>query len=341
MTRNRRLLAVLAVAAAAGAPAAGRARVQVFEATGGLPAHIAGAFREPFGFAEDREGRFFVFDRRAHAVYQVDADATAAQKIVSIGVETGRILDPTAFDLEPNGTFVVADAPNGVERIQIFRPDGLRIGGFSLPGRAAPRVTLGNVVLSGVGSLAYTGRGILVSEPESGSLITEYTLSGRAFRSIGRLRDTGHDEDRDLKLALNAGLPLAVPSGGFYFVFQAGVPLFRRYAQNGQLLYERHIEGPEVDPVIQNLPTTWPRRRVDPGGELPLVPPTVRTAAVDPAGRLWIALTVPYTYVYDATGDKIRTVQFRGAGLLSPNSLFFPDARRLLVTPGCFEFTID
>ena len=340
MTRSRRLLAALALAAA-GVPAAGRARVQVLEATGGLPAHIAGAFREPFGFAEDREGRVFVFDRRAHAVYQVDAAATAARKIVTIGVEDGRILDASAFDLEPGGTFVVADAPNGVERIQIFRPDGLRIGGFSLPGLASPRVTLGDLVLSGVGSLAYTGRAILVSQPETGSLITEYTLSGRAVRSIGRLRATPHDDDRDLRLALNAGLPLAAPSGGFYFVFQAGVPVFRRYAQDGRLLYERHIEGPEVDPIVQSLPTTWPRRRLDRGAELPLVPPTVRTAAVDPDGRLWVALTVPYTYVYDATGDKIRTVQFRGAGLLSPTSLFFPDRHRLLVTPGCFEFTID
>jgi hypothetical protein len=339
MTRSRRLLAALALAAA-GVPASGRARVQVLDSVGGLPAFIAGAFRDPGGYAEDREGRIYVFDRGGHTVYRVDAGADAARPIVTIGGEPGRILDASSFALEPNGTFVVADAPNGVERIQIFRPDGVPIGGFSLPGRSAPRVTLGDLVLSGIGAIAYTGRAILVSEPESGSLITEYTLSGRAFRSIGRLRETGHDEDRDLRIALNAGLPLAAPSGGYYFVFQAGVPMFRRYAQNGRLLYERHIEGPEVDPIVQGLPTMWPRRRLG-GVEMPLVPPTVRTAAVDPAGRLWVSLTVPYTYVYDASGDKIRTVQFRGAGLLSPATLFFPDRHRLLVSPGCFEFRVD
>ena len=36
--------------------------------------------------------------------------------------------------------------------------------------------------------------------------------------------------------------------------------------------------------------------------------PTIRTAAVDPDGHLWIAFTVPYTYVFDRDGDKIRTV---------------------------------
>ena len=33
---------------------------------------------------------------------------------------------------------------------------------------------------------------------------------------------------------------------------------------------------------------------------MPFVAPVVRTAAVDPRGRLWVSLTVPFTYVYDA-----------------------------------------
>jgi len=40
----------------------------------------------------------------------------------------------------------------------------------------------------------------------------------------------------------------------------------------------------------------------------------VRTAAVDPSGRLWVSLVEPYTYVYDREGHKIRTVQFKAAG---------------------------
>jgi hypothetical protein len=66
----------------------------------------------------------------------------------------------------------------------------------------------------------------------------------------------------------------------------------------------------------------------------------VRTAAVDPDGNLWVSFVVPYTYVYDADGDKIRTVQFRAAGTLAPNSLFFPSSKKVLATPGCYEFKI-
>jgi hypothetical protein len=66
----------------------------------------------------------------------------------------------------------------------------------------------------------------------------------------------------------------------------------------------------------------------------------VRTAAVDPAGNLWIAFVTPYTYVYDSDGDKQRVVQFRGAGLIAPTSFSFAGGGRLLVTPGCYEFTL-
>jgi hypothetical protein len=45
--------------------------------------------------------------------------------------------------------------------------------------------------------------------------------------------------------------------------------------------------------------------------------------------------------VYDATGDKVRTVQFRGASELTPNSLFFTKDGRVLVTPGCYEFKVS
>jgi hypothetical protein len=59
---------------------------------------------------------------------------------------------------------------------------------------------------------------------------------------------------------------------------------------------------------------------------------------VDPAGRLWISFVLPYTYVYDADGEKIRTLQFRAAGVIAPSSLSFAARNRLLITPGCYEF---
>jgi hypothetical protein len=337
MPIRRLIVAIAALAVLHSSAAPAQRRPEVLTAIGGLPAHIAAAFAEPAAFQRQEAGDSYVFDRRNHTVYRVGPEAATATKIVEVGQEPGRIIQPGAFDMAPDGTFVVADAPNNRERIQIFSPAGTRLGGFQLPGRAAPRVTVGTLVLNGVGSLDYTGRSILINQPERGALITEYGLAGTAVRTFGRLRDTGHENERDLHLALNTGMPLADPSGGFYFVFQTGRPMFRKYDADGELVFERHIEGPELDPIVTTLATRWPTRsRAE--GTLPVVPPSLRTAAVDPNGHLWIGLTTPYVYEYDEAGEKLRTVQFRGTGVFTPESLFFPAPDRVLVTPGCYEF---
>lgn len=333
MPGRAQLVAALALA---GAAVAGRP-VDVLVSVGGLPAHLAGVFEEPLAFQQVPSGDYLVFDRRAHAVYRVDRAKTEAVKIVSIGPEGGRLLGPTAFDSGPDGFFVVADAPNLVERLQFFNEQGQKIGAFSLPGRAAARVTLGTLVLSGVGSVEFTGRSLLVNLPETGGLVTEFGLAGTPVRTFGQLRPTGHESDRDLHLALNVGMPLVNPTGGFYFVFTTGEPRFRKYDQRGQLVFERVIQGREIDPLLASQPSAWPRRTVG-GQELPLVLPFVRTAAVDRQGRLWVSFVAPFTYVFDEDGDRLRTVQFRAAGLVSPTSLFFSANGRLLITPGLYEF---
>jgi hypothetical protein len=45
-----------------------------------------------------------------------------------------------------------------------------------------------------------------------------------------------------------------------------------------------------------------------------------------------------FTVVYDAGGNKPRTVQFRGAGIIAPGRFFFVKGGRMLVAPGCYEF---
>ena len=310
----------------------------MLRSVGGLPPHIVAQFEEPSAFQQSASGEFFLFDRGRHAIYAIDAAATVATRIVDIGLEAGRVIRPGALAVGPADTFIVADAPRRRERIQLFRRDGERLSGFTLPGRIAPRLRLGGIVLNGTGSLQHLGDSLLINLPETGGLITQYSLSGRALRTIGAMRRTGYEDDRDVHLALNSGIPLADPTGGFYFVFQAGRPAFRKYDATGRLRFERHIEGPELDPLVLNLPTTWAREDIGRGEELPVVPIAVRTAVVDPDGRLWVVLSTAYTYVYDQFGDKQRTVQFRGAGPVHPVSLAFDAAGRILVAPGCYVF---
>ncbi len=304
-----------------------------------VPPDIAGRFRDARGFQQAASGQYFVFDRRAHAVWGIDAAMDGRWQIVEIGAEAGRILDPTTFAVAPDGTFVVADAPGRFARIQAFTQTGVPIAAFLLDQAARPRITIDSVLISGIGSMQFTGTSVLLSQPENGSLISEYSLYGQPLRGIGRLRQTGHEGDVDVHIALNSGIPLLAPGGAVYFVFQAGMPVFRKYGADGTLLFERQIQGREIDALVPNLPASWPRSPLD--GELPLVRPTVRTAAVDPRGRLWIAFDAGFTYVFDEDGDKIRTVQFHGAGAVSPTTMFFGPGGHLLVTPGLHEYAVD
>jgi hypothetical protein len=314
--------------------------VETRQSVRAVPYQIANSFEGPLAYQRAPDGGAYVFDRRGHTVYRIDAAQTSARALVQVGVEEGRILRPSAFDSARDGSFVLADAPYGKERIQVFNPEGQRIAGFELTGGSMPRITLGSLVLNGIGSLCYTGSTILISRPETGGLITEYDIWGRARRTIGRLRPTGHEEDPELHLALNSGVPLATRDGGFFFVFFAGEPRFRRYTADGTLAFERIIQGRDLDAFVAQLPSTWTRRTIG-NNELPLVSPTVRTARVAPDDHLWISLVVPFTYEYDADGEKVRTVQFYGAGLMAPTSLFFASKSRLLVTPGLYEFDMS
>jgi len=308
--------------------------VEERRASGSLPAHVAAAFDEMAACTLSPTGDYLIFDRRAHAVYTLAKGTETPKRIVQIGSETGRIIRPTVFDSASDGSFVVADAPGDQQRVQFFSATGTTLGGFTMPGRGVPQITLGDLVLSGLATLEYTGQTVLISQPELGSLIVEYLPTGTPLRTFGELRPTGQEKDPQVHSALNVGISLLSPKGGYYFVFLSGVPMFRKYDAAGKLIFERHIEGIELDPYVGKLPTTWPRKR----GEIPIVPATIRTAAVDRDGNLWISLAAPYTYVYDTSGDKRRTVQFRGAGIMSPTSFFFTRDNRVLITPGCYAF---
>ena len=333
-------LCLIAIVASTASVVAQHGRnVTVIRSTGGLPANVVGLFRQPVAFQQSVTGDYYVLDRREQSVYRV-TPAGEVEQLVQIGPEQGRLLGATSLHVGPTGRFVVADAPGGRERVQIFEADGTPVSRFTLPGRATPRLTLGNMVLNGIGSLHFTDRSIVMNQPELGGLVTEFGLTGHPFRTFGFFRRTGHEDDRDVHLSLNSGIPLVDPTGGYYFVFQAGVPMFRKYDPSGALVLERHIEGPELDPIIAALPTTWPRRTDERGREFPVITPTVRTATVDRLGHLWVGLTVPVIYVYDLNGEKTRTVRLQAAGMIKPDSLSFSNTNSLLVTPGCYEFTV-
>lgn len=330
-----------AIIVGSGVPLPARIAAETLNPIGGLPPNIVGQVREPAAFIETGDGRFLVFDRRAQTVSAVDAKKATIKKLISIGPSDGEILRPLTFVVGDERTFFVVDQPGSNERVQQFYDDGTPLAVFRrFPSPGEPlRLNADAMLSTGFGPMTAIGRNLLTQIPDGAALMSEITMTGQVTRRIGTLRRTGHESDAPLHRALNAGIPLVSPDGSLYFVFSTGVPMFRKYSAAGEFLYERHIEGPEVDATIQALPNAWPMRRVG-ALEFPLVDSTVRAAAIAPNGDLWISLGVPFTYVYDTGGNKTRTIVFRGAGAMAPNYFFFAKGGRLLVTPGCYEYNV-
>jgi hypothetical protein len=318
--------------------------VDILTPSGGLPPNIVGQMREPSAFVQASDGSYVIFDPRAQQVYGVDAAKKTLKRLVAIGPSDGQILRPNGFAYNSNKTFTIVDVPGAYERVKTFYEDGTPLSRFQRwPARAgAVPVSVNGAIFGGISSMAGIGRNTLAGaqaiDANTTDLIDEIDADGNTVRRIGTARSTGQDTDATLRRALNAGIPLVAPDGSIYFVFTNGLPMYRKYSAAGDLVLERHIEGPELDRTIQSLPTVWPTRRV-PGGEFPAVTVTVTAAAIDARGNLWISLDVPFTYVYGADGNKTRTVQFRGTELMTPTSFFFTKDERLLVTPGCYEFS--
>ncbi len=315
--------------------------VERLRAVSSLPTEMCGRFREPTSFVQTTAGQYLILDRRDHTVFSVDKARTRVTTLMKAGREKGNVLQPGMLSLSKDDVFAVSDAPSGQERVQMFFDNATPLGAFLLPGITAPRLTTGPLILNGTGSMHFTGKTLLINAPDSGALVSVLNLEGHVIRQIGTLRATGHESDNALHLVLNVGLPLQTSDGGVIFVFQTGVPMFRKYAADGRLEFERHIEGTVLDGYVQTLPTMWPTRKIG-DGTYPMVPPVIRTAALSPAGDLWVSLVAPLTFVYNAAGDKTRTVVFDATGAFSPISLFFSRASgtvRLLAMPGCYEFT--
>ena len=166
--------------------------VQTLKSTGGLPAHIAGRFEDIGACERSPSGDYFVFDRRNHMVSLVPGTLDAPpRELVGVGVEPGRVLNPSAFDLAADKTFAIADAPFGQPRVQFFFETGARLGGFALPQPASAAAKSSTVFFNLIASVKYTGKSLFISQPESGTLIARVRGRWAADSILRRIATDG------------------------------------------------------------------------------------------------------------------------------------------------------
>ena len=163
----------------------------------------------------------------------------------------------------------------------------------------ASRVALGTLSLTASARWRSTASSMLMSQPETGSLITEYGLPARRpnhravppDRARRRSRaapghERGHSGRRSERRLL-------------FRLHGRGADV-SQYDAKGGLVFERVIQGREVDPWWRR-PKRWPGRAATRVAAGAAGRPNRRGGR---SGRLWISFVQPITYVFDAGGEK-------------------------------------
>ena len=287
------------------------------------------------------DGRYLLTDVKNNRVLVVKGNMEIDREFGRIGSSPGRLLHPGYIDVARDGTIYVNDGGN--ERIVKFSVAGNYLGEFPLG--------------EFEGLAAGPDNELFVGQPREDHLITVYSSSGKKLRSFGELKKYSEiygaafaDKDALYKTALNQ-VRLACDKDGNLFVSFMLIPLMQKYSPDGRLVFERKLEAPEIDRLMQEIQKrkyiTANRDGAD--GRIIALDPVIEPAT----GNILVPLVDGSIYVADRDGHRLALLRpqmppqanqifypfvagsgAKGELLLTP----FPPKRwyRLVITPSSF-----
>jgi len=181
---------------------------------------------------------YVVSDFKGNRVLVFGQSQKVSRTLGSIGSEAGDLLRPTNLALGPKGEIYVRELGN--QRIQVFGPEG-----------GSKSVT----ELTGFVGFTVDGKGqILVGDPGNGALVSVYDLEGDLVRTFGRLRTLSglygetyaENDERDATLISRVTLAYSSADDAVYVAFFF-VGLVQKYDAQGELLWEKRIQGPHME----------------------------------------------------------------------------------------------
>lgn len=242
---------------------------------------------------DSHNGLYYVSERRRHSVIVLNDRFEVQKEIGGIGSAPDRLFRPGAIDVSDDGIIYVQDGGN--ERIQSFSIDGTHLAAFDTG--------------QYMGFAAGTGGEIYLGQPENGALVSVYSREGKLLRSFGQLKlysdlhgEPFKDQNEEFSNGINR-VRLSVDKDGNILVSFMLVPLIQKYTRNGQLLFERRLEGPEIETLTRA-----------PGGHLSMsmdgfTQEIIALEAVPlPHGEIEVVLTDRSVYVADQNGQRLRVL---------------------------------
>ena len=254
-------------------------------------------------------GLYVVSERTRNSLLVINERSEIVREISGIGSAPGRLFRPGHLDVSADGAVYVQDGGN--ERVQSFDLEGRYLGGFT--------------TTTFIGFAAGAGGEVFLGQPERGRLVTVYSRDGQVLRSFGALKKLSEvygpglpEDDEKWRNAINRVKLTSTEDGGVLVSFMLA-PFIQKYTREGELVFERRLEGPEVDRLTELVLSP------ESGGNLTIstdgFPEHVMSleAVSLPGGEINVLLTDGSVYVADAEGRKVRVLRPKAEGSLTPD----------------------
>lgn len=271
------------------------------------------------------QNKYFLTDVEGNRLLVINNSMEVERDFGRIGSGPGRLLHPGYLDVGGDGTVFVEDGGN--ERIVKFDQSGNYIGEFRVDAFQGMAVDTQNRLYLG--------------QPEEGSLITVYSSTGIKLRSFGTLKkyseiygETFRDKDVSHMTALNR-VRLATDKDGSLYVSFMITPLIRKYGADGRLVFERRLEGPEIDRLMEAIQKRRYIATKSDGVDVRII---ALDPVIDPAnGNIMVPLVDGSIYVADRDGNKLSILRpawtNRGDGTFRPFVAGLGANGEFMVTP--------
>lgn len=252
---------------------------------------------------------YVVSERTRNSILVLNQRAEVLKEIGGIGSAPDKLFRPGYVDVADDGVIYVQDGGN--ERIQSFDLEGRHLGGF--------------VTTQYMGFAAGAGGEVYLGQPERGKLISVYSRAGKRLRSFGALKtfsevyglDQSH-KDETYRNAINR-VRLTVDGDGNILVSFMLAPLIQKYTPQGDLVFERRLEGPEIDRLAEMVASDLGESRLT--MSLDGVPERVMAleATALPGGKINVVLIDGSVYVADQEGRRVRVINTQAAPTFTPD----------------------
>jgi hypothetical protein len=271
------------------------------------------------------QGKYILTDFTGNRVFIVKDNMEVERQFGRIGSGPGQLVHPGHLDVAPDGTIYIEDGGN--ERIAKFD----QLGNY-----------LGELRVSNYEGLAAGARNELyLGQPQEGYLITAYSSSGKKLRSFGQLKKYSEiygaasaDKDVPFKTAFNR-VRLSTDQEGNLYVSFLLTPLLQKYSPDGNLLFERKLEAPEIDRLIEAVQKQKYITMTADGADARIV---ALDPVIEPAtGNILVPLVDGSIYLADRAGNKLALLHPQDTR--RTNQTFYPfiaglgAKQELLVTP--------